>query len=191
MALRPSQYGETEVLEMKIDIIPGAILYTSKGRPLNSEQKENLRDQIDEWSEQGVIAPSISPWALPLVLVRKKDKRTRWVTDMKELNKQTVKDSYPMTNIQEILHSLQGATVFLSLYACRAYYAVKIEHGSRACTAFISLFGAFQYIRMPFGLANTGSMYSRMLDVAMKEVDRDFWTSGEPWAHFGHLAQVV
>ena len=53
---------------------------------------------------------------------------------------------------------------------------------------------------MPFGLANTGSMYSRMFDVAMKDVDRDFWTlylddiltfSREPWAHFGHLVQVV
>ena len=49
-------------------------------------------------------------------------------------------------------------------------------------------------------MANAGSVYSRMLDVAMKEVDRDFWTSylddlitfsGEPWAHFGNLAQVV
>ena len=53
---------------------------------------------------------------------------------------------------------------------------------------------------MPFGLTKAGSVYSRMLDVAMKEVDRDFWTSylddiltfsGEPWTHFGHLAQVV
>ena len=53
---------------------------------------------------------------------------------------------------------------------------------------------------MPFGLANAGSVYSRMLDVAMKEVDREFWTSyldniltysGKPWAHFGHLTQVV
>ena len=53
---------------------------------------------------------------------------------------------------------------------------------------------------MPFGLANAGSVYSRMLDLAMKNVDRDFWTSylddiltfsGEPWAHFGHLVQVV
>ena len=53
---------------------------------------------------------------------------------------------------------------------------------------------------MPFGLANAGSVYSRMLDVAMKEVDRDFWIlyldyiltfRGEPWAHFRHLAQVV
>ena len=53
---------------------------------------------------------------------------------------------------------------------------------------------------MPFGLAYAGSVYSRMLDIAMKEVGRDFWTSylddiqtfsRESWAHFGHLAQVV
>ena len=95
----------------------------------------------------------------------------------KELNKQTVKDSYLLTNIQEILHSLQGAMVFSSLDAGGAYHAVRIELGSRACTAFISLFGTFQYIRMPFWLANAGSVYSRMLNVAMKELDREFWTS--------------
>ena len=68
------------------------------------------------------------------------------------------------------------------------------------CKAFISPFGVFQYMLMPFGLANARSVYSKMLDVAMKEVDRDFWTSylddiltfsGEPWAHFGHLTQIV
>ena len=48
----------------------------------------------------------------------------------KRLNKQTVKDNYPLTNIQEILHSLQGATVFSSLDAFGAYYAVRIEPGS-------------------------------------------------------------
>ena len=80
------------------------------------------------------------------------------------------------------------------------YHAVRIKPGSQACTAFISPFGTLQYIWMPFGLANTGSVYNRMLDLAMKEVHRDFWTSylddiqtfsGEPWAHFRHLAQVV
>ena len=73
---------------------------------------------------------------------------------------------------------------------------MRIEPGSRVCTAFISPCSTFQYIRMPFGLANARSVYSRMLDVAMKE----FWMfyfaniltySGEPWAHFGHLNQVV
>ena len=66
-----------------------------------------------------------------------------------------VKESYPLMNIQEILHSLQGATVFSSLDACGVYHAVRIEPGSQVCTAFISPFiGTFQYIRMPFGLAN-------------------------------------
>ena len=81
---------------------------------MNPDQKDNLQKQIDERLEQGVIEPSVSPWAPQLVPVKKKDWRTRWVTDLRELNKQTVKDRYPLTNIQEILHSLQGATVFSS-----------------------------------------------------------------------------
>ena len=95
-----------------------------------------------------MIKPSISPWASPLVPVKKKDGRTRWVTDLRELNNQTVKDSYPLTYIQEILHNLQGATVFSSLDTCGVYHAVRIQPGSHACTAFISLFDMFQYIRV-------------------------------------------
>ena len=134
------------------------------------------------------------------VSVKKKDGLTRWVMDLRELNKQTIKDSYPLTKVYEILHSLHGATVFSSLDVCRAYPAVRIKPGSHASTEFISPFGSFRYICMQFGLANAGNVYSRMLDVAMKEVDRDFWTSylddiltysGEPWANLGHLTQVV
>ena len=96
-------------------------------RPLDPDQKEYYRDQTDAWLEQGVIQPSVSPWTSPLVPVKKKDGRMRWVTDLRELKKQTVKDSYPLTNIQEILHNLQGATVFSSLDACGAYQAVRIK----------------------------------------------------------------
>ena len=182
---------------MKIDLVPGAIPYKSQ---VNPDQKDNIHDQIDEWLEKGFIKPPVSQWALPLIPVKKKDGWTRWVTDLRELNKQKVKDSYPLMNIQEILHSLQGATVFSSLDTCGAYHAVRIEPSSQECTAFISPYGTFQCIQMPFGLANTVSVYSRILDVAMKGVDRDFWISylddiltfiREPWAHFGHLAHVV
>ena len=85
--MHPSQYGETEVLELKIDLVPGAIPYKSRVRLLNPDQKENLQDQIDDWLEQVVIEPSVSPWASPLVPMKKKDGRTRWVTDLRELNK--------------------------------------------------------------------------------------------------------
>ena len=130
LATHPSQYGETEVLEMKIDLVPGAIAYKSRVRPLNPDQKENLRDQIDEWLEQGKIKPSVSPWASPLVPMKKKDRRKIWVTDLRELDKQTIKDSYPLMNILEILHSLQGTNMFSSLDTHGAYHAVRIEPGS-------------------------------------------------------------
>ena len=119
------------------------ILFKFRVRPLNPDQKDNLRKQIDEWSEKEVIEPADSLWALLLVRVKKKDKRIKWVTNLRELNKQMVKDNYPLTNIQEILHSLQEATVFSSLDVCGAYHVVRIEPGSRACTVFISPFGTF------------------------------------------------
>ena len=74
LATHPSQYGETKVLQMKIDLVLGVIPYKSRVRLLNPDQKENLRKQIDERLEQRVIEPSVSPWVLPLVPVKKKDK---------------------------------------------------------------------------------------------------------------------
>ena len=67
LATHPSQYGETEVLQMKIDLIPGSIPYKSRVRLLNPDQKDNMKKQKEEWLEQGVIQPSTSPWASPLV----------------------------------------------------------------------------------------------------------------------------
>ena len=73
-ATHPSQNGETEVLEMKIDLVLGVIPNKSRVRPLNPGQKDNLLTQINKWLEQGA-----SPWASLLVLVKKRDGRTRWV----------------------------------------------------------------------------------------------------------------
>ena len=61
LATYSSQYGETKGLEIKIDLVPGAIPTKSRVGPLNLDQKENLQDQIDEWLEQGVIETSVSP----------------------------------------------------------------------------------------------------------------------------------
>ena len=83
----------------KIDLVPGSIPYKSRVRPLNPDQKINLRTQIDEWLEQGVIEPSVSPWASPLVPVKRRTWTDKMVTDLRELYKQTIKDSYPLTNI--------------------------------------------------------------------------------------------
>ena len=86
LATHPSQYSEMEVLQIKIDLVPGSKPYKSRVRLLNPDQKDNLKKQKDKCLEQGVIKPSTSPWASPLVPVKKKDGKTRWMTDLRELN---------------------------------------------------------------------------------------------------------
>ena len=80
-----------------------------------------------------------------------------------------------MLIIQENLQKLKVAKIFTSIDACGAYHAIQIEEGSRDCTAFISPFSTFRYIRMPFGLLNAGSVYSQMLDLALAHLP---WSTG-------------
>ena len=89
------------------------------------------------------------------------------MTDLRQLHDLTIKDAYPLMNIQENLQKLKGAKIFTSINTWGAYHAIQIEEGSRDCTAFISPLGTFHFIRMPFGLSNAGSVYSRMLDLAL------------------------
>ena len=89
------------------------------------------------------------------------------MTDLRQLNDVTIKDAYLLANIQENLQKLKGAKIFTSIDACGAYHMIQIEEGSRVCAAFISSFRTFLYIRMPFELPNVGSVYSRMLDLAL------------------------
>ena len=112
LALHPNHYGKTDLLELRIELQPGAVPKRSKVRPLNPDQRANLKEQLDEWIQQGIIEPANSPWASPLVPVKKKDGRTRWVTDLRLLNDVTIKDAYPLTNIQENPQKLKGAKIF-------------------------------------------------------------------------------
>ena len=122
LALHPNHYGKTDILELKIELQPGAVPKRSKVRLLNPDQRSNLKDQLDEWIQQGIIEPANSPWASPLVPVKKKDRRTRWVQYLRLLNDLTVTDAYPLTNIQENLQKLKGSKIFSSIDACGAYH---------------------------------------------------------------------
>ena len=167
-------------------------------RPLNPDQRANLKEQLDEWIQQGIIEPENSPWASPLVPVKKKDGRTRWGTDLRQLNDITMKDAYPPDKYPGKSAKVEGCK-HLHFDACGAYHAIQIEEGSRDCTAFISPFGTFRYIRMPVGLSNARSVYSQMLDLALVHLPVGYWLSYldillysmDTWDHLKHLKSIV
>ena len=139
LAMHPSQYGETEALEMKIDLVLRAIPYKSRLRPLNPDQKENLQNRIDEWLEQGVIRPSVSPWASPLVPMKKKDWQRGRVTDLRAEQTDSQGQVSPDKHTGDLTQVIQ-------CFCLWSYYTVRIEPGSRVYAAFIITFGIFQYI---------------------------------------------
>lgn len=101
-----------------------------------------------------VIQPSISDWASTPVLVRKKDGSVRWCIDYRQLNQKTVKDTFPLPNIEGCLTTLSGSMYFSTLDMESGYYQLEIAPEDRKKTAFITKFGLFEHIRMGLGLCN-------------------------------------
>ena len=195
-------YGHTTEIQCHIQLKPGEETPVKmKARPLNPAQEDSLRKQIHEWERGGIIEKTQSPWAFPMVGVKKKNSDiTRWCVDYRLLNQKTVKDAYPLQSIENNLHKLQGAKIFSTLDSAGAYHAVEIHPESRECTAFTTPFGQFQFARMPFGLSNAGACYSRLVSMALQYLPGPFALaylddiviySSEIKEHLQHLEEVL
>ena len=152
-----AKYGEP----FRIELLPGSQPVESRDQGLKPAQIESLKQQLKDWTADGVIKPSTSPWASPLVPVLKKDGSTRWAVDYRRLNQCTVPDSFPTPRIADVMEGLAGSRVFSNLDAAQAYHNVHIEPGSQDLTVFVCLFGLFAFRRMPFRLRNAGAAYCR------------------------------
>ena len=114
--------------------------------------------------EQGVIEESVSPYAAPIVLVRKKDKSLRLCVDYRKLNEITVKDAFPLPRVQDTLDALAGAQYFSSFDLAAGYHQIKVRAEDRAKTAFVTPFGHYQYVRCPMGLTNSPATFQRFME---------------------------
>ena len=93
--------------------------------------------------QNGIIESSVSPWVSPVVLVSKADKTLWLCIDYRNLNKTTIKDSYPLPHIQDTLGTLYGNNLFTTLDFLKGYHQIEVEECSRKKTAFTTHFGLF------------------------------------------------
>jgi hypothetical protein len=94
--------GHTDLVTMKLKLKAGTEPIRQRYRELNPKMLKDLEAQMKDWMDQGVIEPSTSPWASPLVPVRKKDGKIRWAVDFRRLNSCLEQDSYPLLRIQTL-----------------------------------------------------------------------------------------
>ena len=121
--------------------------------------------QVQQMLASNVIRPSNSPWASPVVMVRKKDGSLRFCVDFRQLNTATVKDAHPLPRIDDLLDALHGAKWFSNLDLKSGYWQVPITEQDKAKTAFRTSGGQlYEFNQVPFGLCNAPATFSRLVD---------------------------
>ncbi|CAF1521257.1 unnamed protein product [Rotaria sp. Silwood1] len=148
----------------------------------------------------GLIRESQSPYAAPALLVKKKDQTWRLVIDYKKLNAITIKDNYPLPNMEATLQTLgAGYHYFSKLDLKFGFWQLPINEKDRFKTAFITPFGLFEWLVLPQGLRNSPPSFQRIMnnvlgaysEFCLVYLDDIIIFSKDFNQHLNHIEQVL
>lgn len=131
---------------------------------LGVAEREAVKKWVGEMRQAGLIQASKSPWCSPLLCVRKPDGTFRVCMDARKLNELTVKDAYPVHNVQDNLEQLRGSVLFSTMDLLSGFWQVSLDENSREKTAVSTPLGLFEHIVMPMGLCNAPQTFTRTMD---------------------------
>ena len=165
--LRPEP-GRTKLVELEI--------HTGEHSPVSNHPyriaprwREEVKSQIDQLLQMGIIQPSTSPWSSSVVTVKKKDGGIRICIDFRAVNAITAPDPYQMPLIEEILDLLASAKFISKIDLNKGFHQIPVTCSDMAKTAFCTPWGKFEFKVMPFGLRNGPAVFQRLMDQVLQQ----------------------
>ena len=125
-----------------------------KPYPLPYVTREELRNEVDSILEMGVVRLSTSPYASPIVMVKKKDGSNRMCVEFRKLNKITEVDPEPMTSAEDLLLRLSGKIYLSKIDLTKRHWQIPVAPEDVYETAFVTPDEQYEFLRMPFGMVN-------------------------------------
>ena len=173
-AVYPKEMGKTD--KEKFDIVLNTqqeVAIKQNSRKLPFAQYKEVEKELDKQHQQGLIQDSDSPWASPIVVVRKKNGDLRVCVDYRKVNEVTQKDAYPLPRIEDVFDRIgyKPPIYIASVDQKGAYNQMECTERAKRILAFVSPQGLHQPERLPFGVTNGPAAFQRLMDTIMKGVD--------------------
>ncbi|GFU34918.1 retrovirus-related Pol polyprotein from transposon 412 [Trichonephila clavipes] len=128
-------------------------------RRLAFTERQEVNKHIEEWLNEGIIRPSSSEYASPIVKVKKKDGSSIMCIDYTKLNQKLVKDKFPLPIIEDVLDTLLEAKVYSTLDLRNGIFHVDVDEDCRKYTSFIVPDGQIEFNKVPFGLSTSPGVF--------------------------------
>ena len=167
-ACRDDELGCTDLLQHRITLSSDKPI-AQPYRRIPPSQLQEVRDHLDDLLSRKIIVPSSSPYAAPIVVVRKKSGEIRLCCDYRKLNDVTRKDAFPLPRIEECMDALGGSKYFSTLDLASGYHQMMMHPEDEEKTAFTTPFGLYHWKRLPFGLCNAPAQFSRLMQRVMND----------------------
>ncbi|PIK46696.1 hypothetical protein BSL78_16434 [Apostichopus japonicus] len=154
--------GRTNLLEYTLPLVTDEVV-RSRPYPIPLSTQKVIEEEIEYMLETDVIERSYSPYASPIVLVRKKDGSNRFCVDFRKLNKVALFDPEPIPSVEDLMAKVSKGKYFTKIDLSKGYWQIPVAVEERKKLAFVTHQGMYQFRVMPFGVVNASAVFTRMM----------------------------